>query len=120
MQPLSNLCTFQLLHLLDGCKIVDSSVLNDGQEDKQEARPQVDVYGFDVRHLWHGGWDASDDGGHGQNCGDAWMRTDNNTSYFSSRMYMSGGLKEQKNHLIQGKPNKLSLCFVFSWREELS
>lgn len=78
IQPLSNLCTFQLLHLLNGGEVVDSSVLNDGQEDKQEARPQVDVYGFDVRHLWHGGRDASDDGGHGQNCGDAWTWTDNN------------------------------------------
>lgn len=35
-------------------------------------------------------------------------------------MYMSGGLKEQKNHLIRGKPNKMCLWFVFSWREELS
>lgn len=49
----SHLCRFELLHLLHGGEIVDCSVLNDGQEDKQEARPQVNVHSFDVRHLRH-------------------------------------------------------------------
>ena len=51
----NDLCPSEPLHLLDCCEVVDGSVLNDGQEDEQEACPQVDVHGFDVRHLWHRG-----------------------------------------------------------------
>lgn len=50
-----DLCLPEPLHLLHGSEVVDSSVLDDRQEDKQEAGPQVDVYGLDVRHLWHRG-----------------------------------------------------------------
>lgn len=52
---MNDLCPLELLHLLHCGEIVDSSILDDRQEDKQEACPQVDVYGFDVRHLWHRG-----------------------------------------------------------------
>lgn len=53
MNDMDDLCPFDLLHLLHCGEIVDGSVLDDRQEDEQEACPQVDVYSFNVRHLWH-------------------------------------------------------------------
>lgn len=52
---LNDLCPPELLHLFHCGEIVDRSILNDSQEDKQEACPQIDVYSFDVRHLRHRG-----------------------------------------------------------------
>lgn len=40
-----------LPHLLQSGAVVHHCVLNDGQEDKQEAGPQVDVNRFHVGHL---------------------------------------------------------------------
>lgn len=51
----SDLSPLELLHLLHSGEVVDSGVLNDGQEDKQKAGPQVDVHSFYIRHLRHGG-----------------------------------------------------------------
>lgn len=51
----SDLSPLELLHLLHSGEVVDSGVLDDGQEDKQEAGPQVDVYRFHIRDLGHGG-----------------------------------------------------------------
>lgn len=52
---MGHLGSLELLHLFYSGEIVDCSVLDHSQEDKQEARPQIDVYGFDVRHLRHRG-----------------------------------------------------------------
>lgn len=73
-QTITDLCPFELLHFLHCCEIVDCCVLDDRQENKQEAGPQVNVNSFDIRHLWHRGGHSRDNGGHGQDCGDAWKQ----------------------------------------------
>lgn len=61
-----------LFPLLHRGEVVDCRVLDDREEDKDEADPKVNVHRFNVRNPRHGGIDPSDDGGHGQHCGDAW------------------------------------------------
>ena len=61
-----------LLPLLHCGQVVDGRVLDDGQEDKDKADPQVDVHRLDVGDPGHGGVDPRDDGGHGEHRGDAW------------------------------------------------
>ena len=43
----------EFLHLLHGGEVVDGSVLDDGQEDEEEAGPQVDIHSLDIGHLGH-------------------------------------------------------------------
>lgn len=109
-----DLSILQLLHLLHRGEIVDSSVLDDRQKDEQEACPQVDVYGFDVRHLWHRGRDTSDDGGHGQNSGDACTHTYTRTHACADRNDMSAQKRKYvwiictTSYMhVQLKPNRL-------------
>lgn len=52
-------------------EVVHSCILNDRQEDKQGADPQVHVHSLDVGHLGHGGTHPREDGGHGQHRGDS-------------------------------------------------
>lgn len=69
--PLSHLA---LPAVLDSGQVVDGSVLQHRQEDEDEADPEVNVHRLDVGHPGHGCIHSSDDGGHGQHCGDAWTR----------------------------------------------
>lgn len=69
--PLSHLA---LPAVLDGGQVVDCSILQHGQEDKDKADPEVNVHRLDVRHSGHGRIHSSDDGGHSQHCGDAWTQ----------------------------------------------
>lgn len=63
---------FAFFSIFYSSQVVDSCVLEDREEDKDEADPQVDVYGFDVGHSGHGRIYTCDDSGHGEHCGDAW------------------------------------------------
>ena len=70
-------CPFSHLALpavLDGGQVVDSSILQHRQEDKDKADPEVNVHCLDVGHPGHGCIHTSDDGGHGQHCSDAWTQ----------------------------------------------
>ena len=67
--PLPQLSLFPLLHR---GQVVDGRILDDGQEDKDKADPQVDVHRLDVGDPGHGGVDPRDDGGHGEHRGDTW------------------------------------------------
>lgn len=65
---------FALSTVLDSGQVVDSSVLQHRQENEDEADPEVYVHCFDVGHPGHGRIHSSNDGGHGQHCGDAWTQ----------------------------------------------
>lgn len=52
--------------------VVDKSVLEQGQEDKDKAAHQVHVDGFDVRDLWESLSQVGVNCGHCQNSCDAW------------------------------------------------
>lgn len=63
---------FAFFSVFYGSQVVNSCIFEDGEEDKDEADPQVNVYGFNVGHSRHGRIYACDDGGHGEHRGDAW------------------------------------------------
>lgn len=50
-------------------QVVDRSVLEHGQEDEHKTDPEVNIHSFDVGYPGHGGIDPSDNGGHGEHCG---------------------------------------------------
>lgn len=63
-----------LLHLWSTAEedVVDEGILQQGQEDHDEAAHQVHVDGLDVRDLGERLSQMGVDGGHGQNRGDTW------------------------------------------------
>lgn len=67
------LCQF-LLHLRTSSKkdVVDKSIFQKSQEDKDKAAHQVHVYSFDVGDLGQSLSQVCVDGCHGQDSGDAW------------------------------------------------
>lgn len=56
---------------MDGGQVVDSSVLQHRQEDKDKADPEINVHRLNVGHPGHGRVHSGDNGGHGQHGGDA-------------------------------------------------